>query len=159
MLKNPPIYKSTPYLFLLNPYPPIYIAPSLLPTAHSSSCTLQEISKEKHFSVWVHCYQPAPDTPTCAPKAGANPTNCCTGLSVGTERCRRVFPAQWEGNPRRSWVCPRELHRIRNIPWDTPQSSASLLYLYCKLRTGTLIVIFLDMLHWNPALMFQSHAS
>lgn len=49
MVKNPPVYKGTPHLLSLNPYPPIYIAPSLLPTSHSSSCTLQQVSKERHL--------------------------------------------------------------------------------------------------------------
>lgn len=89
-------------------------------------------------------------TPTYGPKAEANPTNYCTDLFVETECCRRVFPVQWEGNPRRSWSVPGNHTESGNIPWYTPQSSASLLYLHFKLRTGTCIVIFLDtgILHW-----------
>lgn len=83
-------------------------------------------------------------TPTYGPKAEANPTNYCTDLFVETECCKRVFPVQWEGNPKRSWSVPGNYTESGNISWYIPQSSASLLYLYFKLRTGTCITIFLD---------------
>lgn len=127
MVKNPPVYTGTPSLFSLNPSPPIYIAPS--------SHLPQQQLHTPHFPgkpflcgcIAAKQNMQHPYIPQHGPKAEANPTSCCAGLFVETECCRRVFPAQWGGNPRRSWSVPvpGNCTESGNIPWYTQNQGTS----------------------------------